>query len=57
MDETGIQFGGQFGLGISYITGGFESGADVRYTIENVPDFIPWNKASFKNEKLFMGSC
>ena len=55
MDETGIQFGGQFGLGVSYITGGFEIGADARYTIENVPDFIPWYESSFKNEKAIHG--
>lgn len=36
------QYGGQFGIGFSYITGIFEIGLDVRYTIESVPDYIPY---------------
>lgn len=41
MDDIGLQFGGQAGLGISFIAGIFELGLDARYTIETVPDFIP----------------
>lgn len=36
------QYGGQFGIGFGYITGIFEIGLDVRYTIESVPDYIPY---------------
>lgn len=36
------QYGGQFGIGFGYISGAFEIGLDVRYTIESVPDYIPY---------------
>lgn len=42
MYEVGVQFGGQLGLGVSYIIGDcLEVGADIRYTIETAPDFVP----------------
>ena len=33
-----VQWGGQFGAGVSFIMGGFELGLDVRYTIDQAPD-------------------
>lgn len=40
--NTGYQHGGQFGLGFSYIIDYFELGFDVRYTIESIPDLVPY---------------
>lgn len=39
--EVGVQFGGQFGAGISYVSNSFEIGLDLRYTVESIPDYIP----------------
>ena len=41
MYDVGIQFGGQLGVGVSYVANAFEIGMDARYTIESVPDFVP----------------
>ena len=37
-DAHFIQFGGQFGGGVSFIAAGFEFGLDLRYTIDEAPD-------------------
>ena len=39
--KVGMQFGGQFGAGVSYVGNSFEIGIDLRYTLESVPDYIP----------------
>ena len=41
-DNNGIQFGGQFGVGIGYIFDPFEISFDVRYTLESVPSYVPY---------------
>jgi hypothetical protein len=48
--STGYQHGGQFGLGFSYIVDYFELGFDVRYTIESVPDLVPYYISTEENQ-------
>ena len=52
--KRGYQYGGQFGIGFGYITGIFEIGFDVRYTIESVPDYIPYY-VSNEDDKIIHG--
>lgn len=54
IDKHGYQYGGQFGIGFGYITGIFEIGFDVRYTIESVPDYIPYY-VSNEDDKIIHG--
>lgn len=54
IDKHGYQYGGQFGIGFGYITGIFEIGFDVRYTIESVPDYIPYYVSS-EDDKIIHG--
>ena len=53
--NTGYQRGGQFGLGFSYIIDYFELGFDVRYTIESVPNLIPYY-ISNEEDKIIHGA-
>lgn len=53
--NTGYQHGGQFGLGFSYIINYFELGFDVRYTIESVPNLIPYY-ISNEEDKIIHGA-
>lgn len=53
--NTGYQHGGQFGLGFSYIIDYFELGFDVRYTIESVPNLIPYY-ISNEEDKIIHGA-
>jgi hypothetical protein len=41
LNESGVQYGGQIGLGASIILSSLEFGIDLRYTIESVPNYIP----------------
>lgn len=54
ISKHGYQYGGQFGIGFDYITGIFEIGLDVRYTIESVPDYIPYY-VSNEDDKIIHG--
>ena len=54
ISKRGYQYGGQFGIGFGYITGIFEIGFDVRYTIESVPDYIPYY-VSNEDDKIIHG--
>lgn len=54
ISKHGYQYGGQFGIGFGYITGIFEIGLDVRYTIESVPDYIPYY-VSNEDDKIIHG--
>ena len=55
MSDYGVQYGGQIGLGISYIIGVIEFGADIRYTVESVPDFIPGYIDNKKDSDIIHG--
>ena len=55
MRDVGMQFGGQFGLGISLTSSIFEFGLDARYTLENIPDFIPYYNERSDNEQVVHG--
>lgn len=55
MSDYGVQYGGQIGLGISYIIGVIEFGADIRYTVEPVPDFIPGYIDNKKDSDIIHG--
>lgn len=54
ISKRGYQYGGQFGIGFGYITGIFEIGLDIRYTIESVPDYIPYY-VSNEDDKIIHG--
>lgn len=54
ISKHGYQYGGQFGIGFGYITGIFEIGFDVRYTIESIPDYIPYY-VSNEDDKIIHG--
>ena len=41
LHESGVQYGGQIGMGVSFIVSSLEFGVDLRYTIESVPNYIP----------------
>ena len=54
ISKRGYQYDGQFGIGFGYITGIFEIGFDVRYTIESIPDYIPYY-VSNEDDKIIHG--
>lgn len=49
LDSKGVQFGGQFGVGLGYVSEPYEISFDARYTIETVPSFIP-NYSKYSDE-------
>lgn len=54
-NKFGYQHGGKFGIGFCYIIDYIELGFDVRYTLESVPDFIPYY-VSNESDKYIHGS-
>ncbi len=54
-EERFVQFGGQFGAGISLVAGGFEIGLDARYTIDTAPEKAPIGYGSVDQDELIHG--
>ena len=50
--NKGYQFGGQFGAGLTYNVSIFSFGIDIRYTLETVPDFIPYLYMKHDDDKI-----
>ena len=54
-EERFVQFGGQFGAGISLVAGGFEIGLDVRYTLDSAPEKAPYGYGEVDKDGLVHG--